>query len=101
MAATNNNRSKPDDPLFRKTRELIKVTQLVNRLNDNALGTLKKNSGKEKDEDYEEEYIEMSTSQLRSAELLLARALPSLQATTIMGPDGEAIQPVLNVTGKE
>ena len=83
MAATRRNRSKPEDPLFQKTRDKIKVGQLVDRLSHNALGTLKKNSGKPKDEDYVEEYIEMSVGQLRAAEILLSKSLPSLTSTTI------------------
>ena len=83
MAAPIRNRSKPEDPLFQKTRNKIKVAQLVERLSRNALGTLTKNSGVPKGEDYEEEYIEMSTGQLRAAEILLSKSLPSLTSTTI------------------
>lgn len=92
MAATKRNRSKPTDPLFKRTREKIKVAQLVDRLENNALGTLKKNSGKVKGEDYEEEYIEMTTGQLRSAEILLNKTMPNLQTTELSGPEGGAIQ---------
>lgn len=85
MAAPKRNRTKPSDPLFLKTREKIRVSQLIDRLQNNALGTLKKNSGKSKDENYTEEYIEMTTGQLKSAEILLNKSLPSLQNVTIAG----------------
>ncbi len=53
-----------------KTREKIRTTQLVNRLTDHALGK-----------------IQLSTSQVRSIEVLLKKTLPDLQQTTIEGGD--------------
>jgi len=98
MAAVKKNRSKPDDPLFRKTREKIKVGLLVNRLEKNALGTLTKNSGKKKGKNYKEIPTEMTASQLRSAEILLDRTMARLSRTEIGGVDGSSIDTSLKVT---
>ena len=78
--------------MFEKTREKIKVGQLVDRLNNNALGTLTKNSGVPKGEDYEEEYIELSQGQIASAKILLDKSLPNLQAVVLTGEDGGPVQ---------
>jgi hypothetical protein len=48
------------------TRERIQATQLVNRLQDNALGKLK---------------VEMTPGQVRSAEILLRKKIPDLSST--------------------
>jgi hypothetical protein len=48
------------------TRERIQATQLVNRLQDNALGKLK---------------VEMTPGQVRSAEILLKKKIPDLSST--------------------
>lgn len=51
-------------------RAKIQASQLVNRLQANALGKLKK---------------EMSTSQVKAAEILLRKTLPDLTATELSG----------------
>lgn len=81
MAAPNNNRSKPGDPLFEKTREKIQTTQLINRLQANALGELDK---------------EMSASQIQSAKILIDRTLPTLQSTELKGDEDNPLN--INVT---
>ena len=70
MAATIKNRTKPSDPLYAKTRAKIQTSQLVNRLQANALGELPE---------------DLTTSRLRSIEILLSKTLPSLQSTEISG----------------
>jgi hypothetical protein len=57
-----------------KTREKIQTSQLVNRLQDNALGK-----------------VELTALQVKSIEVLLRKTLPDLQAVTHSGPDGQAI----------
>ena len=59
-----------------KTRERIKTSQLVNRLQDNAFGT-KTGSAKE--------YVELTAGQLKSIEILLRKSLPDLSAITLSG----------------
>jgi hypothetical protein len=49
-----------------ETREKIQASQLVNRLQDNALGKLK---------------VEMTPGQVRSAEILLKKKIPDLSST--------------------
>jgi hypothetical protein len=49
-----------------ETRERIQASQLVNRLQDNALGKLK---------------VEMTPGQVRSAEILLKKKIPDLSST--------------------
>lgn len=49
-----------------KTREKIQASQLINRLNKNALGALGDK--------------EMTSGQIRSAEILLRKVLPDLSA---------------------
>lgn len=49
-----------------QTRERIRTTQLINRLQANALGELK---------------IEMTPGQVRSAEILLKKSVPDLSST--------------------
>ena len=51
------------------TRDKIKVTQLVNRLQAAALGTIDPNTGKP---------LEMTPGQMKAAEVLLKKALPDL-----------------------
>jgi hypothetical protein len=48
------------------TRERIQASQLINRLQDNALGKLK---------------VEMTPGQVRSAEILLKKTIPDLSST--------------------
>lgn len=57
-----------------KTREKIQVTQLVNRLQDCAMGN-----------------VAMDAQQLRATEVLLRKALPDLQAIELTGSDGAPI----------
>ena len=54
------------------TRDKIRTSQLINRLMQNALGELEK---------------EMTTSQVRSADILLKKVLPDLSAVE-MGVEG-------------
>jgi hypothetical protein len=54
------------------TRKRIKTTQLVKRLLANALGELP---------------AEMSSGQIKSAEILLKKVLPDLQAMTLKGDE--------------
>lgn len=56
-----------------KTRQRIQASQLVNRLQANALGKLK---------------TEMTPSQVKSAEILLKKTLPDLTATELSGSVG-------------
>ena len=66
-------------------RAAIKTSQLKNRLEANALGTLTKTV------DGKKVLIELSTGQIKSAEILLNRTLPSqtyteIQTTTPLNP---------------
>jgi len=73
MPATKRNRSKPSDALYRKTREKIQTTQLVNRLQDNGLG---------------KKGVDLTQGQIASIKILLDKSLPSLQSTELTGdPD--------------
>ena len=65
-----------------QTRAKIQTSQLVNRLNKNALGELPK---------------EMTNGQIKSAEILLKKTLPDLQSITYSGDDDEPI--VVNHVG--
>lgn len=60
-----------------EARNKIQVSQLINRLQANALGKLK---------------AEMSPGQVKSATALLAKRLPDLKAMEHTGPDGGAIE---------
>jgi len=67
--------------LHEEARGKIQTTQLINRLQNNGLGRLKK---------------EMSPSQVRSCEILLRKKLPDLSAVTLEGnPDGEPVRFIL------
>lgn len=55
-----------------RTREKIQTSQLINRLEQNALGE-----------------IELTSGQIKSIEVLLKKTLPDLQAVTIEGPGDE------------
>ncbi len=68
MAATNRNRSHPDDPLYEKTRAQIQTTQLIKRMNANSLGELKP---------------EMTAGQIATARVLVDKVLPNLTASDI------------------
>lgn len=60
-----------------EVRERIKTSQLLNRLQNNGLGKLKK---------------EMTLGQIRSAVAVLNKAMPDLQRTELTGRDGEPVQ---------
>lgn len=82
MAAPKKNASKIDDPRQRKTREAIKTTQLVNRLQGFALGL---NDGKTGNP------IEIDNTRLKAIEILLRKALPDLSAVTVSGDEDNPI----------
>jgi hypothetical protein len=63
-----------------KTRDRIKTSQLVNRLQQNALGLLPE---------------EMSAGRIRSAEILLKKVMPDLQAVEHKGDESAPM--VVNV----
>lgn len=73
MAAPHRNRSKPSDPAFERTRQQIQTTQIINRLQNFALGK----------KDYKGNEIVMSRSQVRAALILLNRRLPNLKAVSL------------------
>lgn len=56
-------------------REKIKSSQIINRLQGHVDGD-----------------VELSSSQVRAAEILLRKRVPDLQAISLTGPDGGAIQ---------
>ncbi len=56
-------------------RERIKVSMLINRLNDHAIGK-----------------IELTPSQIKSIEILLRKTIPDLKAMELYGKDGGAIE---------
>ena len=66
-----------------KTREKIQTSQLINRLQNHALG---------------EDLSELKPSQLRAIEILLKKSLPDLQSTEITG-DSDAPMQVKIITG--
>lgn len=76
MAAPKRNRADED-----RTRANIQATQLVNRLQNNALGKL-----------------ELTPIQQRSIEILLKKVLPDLQAVTHKGDANAPLVPILNVS---
>ena len=57
-----------------KTRQKIQVSQLINRLQKHVLGE-----------------VEMTPSQVRSAEILLKKTLPDLQSTKITGIESQNV----------
>lgn len=71
MAATKRNAM-----LIEEAREKIRTTQLINRLQDHALGK-----------------VDMSPTQVRAVEVLLKKRVPDLATTTIQGDeDGGAVR---------
>ncbi len=64
-------------------REKIKIGVLIDRLNNTMLGTLKDCTGKE---------IELTTGQIKCAEILLRKTIPDLKAMELYGKDGGAIE---------
>jgi hypothetical protein len=65
---------------LQKTRDKIQTSQLINRLQDNAMGLIEP---------------ELSTGRIRSIEALINRTLPTLTATDLT-TGGEAMQVVIN-----
>lgn len=57
--------------LIEEAREKIKTTQLINRLQDHALGE-----------------VELSPTQVRAVEILLKKRIPDLASTELTGADG-------------
>lgn len=70
MAATKRNAM-----LIEEAREKIKTTQLINRLQNHALGT-----------------VEMTRSQVHATEILLKKRVPDLSSVTL---SGDAENPIL------
>jgi len=58
--------------LHEKWREKIRASMLINRLRNHVLGRL-----------------EMSNTQIRAAEILLSRVMPTLQATDLTASDAD------------
>ena len=58
-----------------KTRERIQTSMLINRLEDHAVGK-----------------VELTTTQVRSIEILLKKSLPDLQSVELSGGDGSAFK---------
>lgn len=81
MAAPKRNRNKPTDPLFEKSRAKIQTTQLVKRLQNNALGT----------DDDQGNKVELSNGQIRSIQILLDKSLATLTSTELSSPDGQPV----------
>lgn len=81
MAAPKRNRNKPTDPLFEKSRARIQTTQLVKRLQNNAMGT-KDDQGRE---------VKLDRSQVASIKILLDKSIPNLASVQLIG---DAEQPV-------
>ena len=59
-------------------RKKIQTSQLINRLQNHVLGEEKMDAG-----------------QIRSAEILLRKAIPDLRATELTGADGDTLEIVL------
>lgn len=70
MAATKRNAMRIEE-----ARQKIRTTQLINRLQDHALGK-----------------VDMSSTQVKSVEVLLRKALPDLATVEMTGRDGGAIE---------
>lgn len=90
--APKRNRAKEKHP---KTIEKIRATQLVNRLQDNALGRLEVY-----DPSTEKMVLtELTPGQIKSIEILLKKSLPDLSAQTLDAAEGTAlVAPILNIT---
>ena len=63
-----------------KTKELIRASQLLNRLNSHANGT-----------------VEMSTTQIQAAKIVIGKRIPDLKAIEITGPEGGPIQAKVSI----
>ena len=73
--APRRNRTKPTDPAFEKTRQKIRVSQILNRLEKHILG----------EQDTKRKVVKMSASQVTAALGLLKKVMPDLQSTEIKG----------------
>lgn len=69
-----------------QTRAAIQTSQLVNRLQDYALGKVDKS----------EKAIEIDAGRLRAIEILLRKTLPDVSSVTLSGDSEQPL--VLNVT---
>jgi len=59
-----------------KTREKIRTSQIINRLEKHIFGE-----------------VELTTSQVQAAKVLLGKTLPDLAQTQLTGKDGESLVP--------
>ena len=66
--------ARKDSRIKTKHREAIQTSMLINRLSDHILGK-----------------VEMTSTQIRAAQILLNKSLPDLRATEHSGVDGGAI----------
>lgn len=66
-----------------EVKEKIKTTQLINRLQDHALGE-----------------IDLSPTQLRAAEILIKKVVPDTSAVTVSGDQDAPLKTTLEVTWK-
>lgn len=58
-----------------RTREKIRTSQLINRLQDNAFGK-----------------VELTATQIKSIEILLKKSIPDLQAVQFTGEGGGPVE---------
>ncbi len=77
MAAVKNNHSKHNQD----TRDKIRTTQLIKRLEDHALGD-----------------IELTPTQIKAIEILLRKTLADLSSVAHTDPEGNALPPQQNIT---
>lgn len=91
MAAPKRNRSHPDDPASKKTREKIRATQLAKRLQYYALG----------EPDEQGNQVDLSASQIRAIEILLKKTVPDLQSTELTGPNNQPLMPSIMIAEKK
>lgn len=70
MAATKRNAMRIEE-----ARQKIRTTQLINRLQDHALGK-----------------VDMSSTQVKSVEVLLRKSLPDLATVELTGKDGGPVE---------
>ena len=75
MATPKRNRLKKSDARYEETRKKIQTTQILKRLTCHILST-KDDAGN---------VVELTSSQVRAAEILLNKSLPNLTATEISG----------------
>ncbi len=82
MAAPKKNTTKPDDPRQRRTREAIKTSQLVNRLQGFALNQADGKTG---------DPIEIDGHRLKAIEILLRKSLPDLSSVQLTGDEDNPV----------